>query len=426
MSGAEKLVFFLVAAGVRAALEASRSRGMAEESTYRQESANSYLAQMQALRRRELADRLTLAEQGLAGMRGELDLSAEQELSQAVGTIHSMLQSRNSEIGSIDERLVTLERRLTQSRQKSAQQAAQAANERSEQLRLRLKQIEERIAAVQESIDKQAEQQALADAREAIGKTRGPGASGDPVQQDFALRMAERSVAKLEHIVNLDEDRQRARHNEALSQLEEYEAIIAGLAADPTVMRWLPGNVGELQQQAAERRSKVEAGETAGLGLLRDAARSAEADLVARASAAQIKADQRDYIVDGIRSTLQEMGFMLGPTVAEHAGHPASAMLFSAVNDAGRGINVSVPVDGEIIYDIDGFPKNTVSKVGGGKSATCDEAQQVLEEMHEKLEEDFQVSAGELSWAGRDPDRILRRADELPGGGEQRDQERDR
>lgn len=426
MSGAEKLVFFLVAAGVRAALEASRNRGMTEEATYRQESASAYLAQMQALRRRELSDRLAQVEHGLAGMRGELDVSDEMELSREASTVQSMLQSRASQIGSIDERLVALERRLTQSKQRSAQQAAKESGERSEQLRLRLVQLEARMAELLEQIDRRDEQQALEEAREAIAKTRGPSAAKDAVQQDFAMRMAERSLAKLEHIVNLDEDRQRARNNEALSQLEEYEAIIAGLAADPTVMRWLPGSVSELQQQAVERRKQVEAGERSGLGLLCNSTRSTEAELVEKASAAQIKADQRDYIVDSIRATLQEMGFMLGPTVAEHAGHPASAMLFSAVNDAGRGINVSVPVDGEIIYDIDGFPKNTVSKVGGGKSATCDEAQQVLEEMHEKLESDFQVSAGELSWAGKDPDRILRRADELPGGGFASDQEQDR
>ena len=34
-----------------------------------------------------------------------------------------------------------------------------------------------------------------------------------------------------------------------------------------------------------------------------------------------------------------------------------------------------------------------------------------------------EVQMGELMWEGKDPDRILRMADELPGGGERNDRE---
>jgi len=52
--------------------------------------------------------------------------------------------------------------------------------------------------------------------------------------------------------------------------------------------------------------------------------------------------------------------------------------------------------------------------VGGGTAAVCDEAEAVIDEMHEALEREFEVQTGELLWADKDPNRILRSADELP------------
>ena len=57
---------------------------------------------------------------------------------------------------------------------------------------------------------------------------------------------------------------------------------------------------------------------------------------------------------------------------------------------------------------------STASKVGGGTAAVCDEAEAVIDELHEALEQEFEVRTGELMWENKDPQRILRSADELP------------
>jgi hypothetical protein len=262
-----------------------------------------------------------------------------------------------------------------------------------------------------------------AKARKAIDDLLAAGDDSDPVRSDFLLRTARNALD--EHLARLRDvsAKQRRDSEEARGELDSARALIEGLAADPMVMRWAMHSVDELRQALAEAEQAVAQGDYSSASGLSERVRSEEAALVKKANAAQIKADQRDYIANSIRQVLDNMGFFVGALREEHSGHPATALLLEARNAGGNGINVSIPYDGEVWYDIEGYPKHTVSKVGGGTAAVCDEAEQVIEEMHDILEDEFQVEMGELMWEGKDPDRILRSADELPKSGESEERE---
>lgn len=137
-------------------------------------------------------------------------------------------------------------------------------------------------------------------------------------------------------------------------------------------------------------------------------------NIIKTASEAQLKAEQRDYIADSIAQSLEEMGFNLVYRQAEHPDHPASAIILGAATNSGKGISVSVPVEGEIYYDIDGYTKTSTTNVNGQVTASCDEAEGAIAELHELLQAEFGINMSELWWEGKDPDRIIRKADELP------------
>ncbi|WP_226586405.1 hypothetical protein [Microseira wollei] len=125
---------------------------------------------------------------------------------------------------------------------------------------------------------------------------------------------------------------------------------------------------------------------------------------------------KRDYIADSIAQTLAEMGFNITFDQKEHPDHPASAIILAAATNTGKGISVSVPIAGQVFYDVDGYLKHSVTTVDGNTAAVWDEAEQVLTEMHEALEDKFGVKMGEVLWEGKAPKRILRQANQLPKG----------
>ncbi len=64
------------------------------------------------------------------------------------------------------------------------------------------------------------------------------------------------------------------------------------------------------------------------------------------ANQAQLKANQRDYVVQSIAESLQQMGFTITYQEAEHPEHPASAIILGAATNSGKSVSVSVPVEG--------------------------------------------------------------------------------
>lgn len=108
------------------------------------------------------------------------------------------------------------------------------------------------------------------------------------------------------------------------------------------------------------------------------------------------------------------MGFSISSVVQEHKGHPKTRLLFQAKKNTGEGINIGVPYEGNVEYDVGGYPMHTESKVGGGAAKACDKAEEMLKEMHKNLDQKYGVKAGKITWDGQDPDRVLKRAEQLP------------
>lgn len=249
-------------------------------------------------------------------------------------------------------------------------------------------------------------QQALPTVRQAIAQGN-PAAVRSPLQQAIA--------AVNQHSQQVSQRRAdwQRRKAEAEQQQGELVALIAGLEADPVVMRWQADEVATLQQQAQAAQQAIVTEQFDQVAPLLKAAQEQAQEIVAIANAAQLKADQRDYIANSIAQTLEEMGFGLRYRQPEH-DHPASAILIGAATNSGKGICVSVPVEGEVLYDVEGYAKQTAAAVGGGTAAVCDEAEQVITEMHQVLADQFGVQMSELTWEGKDPNRQLRKADALP------------
>lgn len=215
------------------------------------------------------------------------------------------------------------------------------------------------------------------------------------------------------------QERQAVAQQQAETILAEAQQLASGLESDELVQRWAAPRAAELVARVAGWQAALAAGNPAAVtAAALEELKLAEKGLLDQVAAAQFKSEQRDYILQSVREVLTEMGFMLGPAEAETPGHPATAMRFSAVNAVGQAMDVSVPIEGEVWYEVDGFQKSTEAKVGGGTAAVCDSAQRVIEEMHHEIEEQFGIKSGELTWEGKDPDRILRQMDELPSSGD--------
>lgn len=204
----------------------------------------------------------------------------------------------------------------------------------------------------------------------------------------------------------------RAAAEEAVGELE---AIIEGLQADEVVMRWQSDNVDELGWQLSAARQAVAEGRFGEPDSILADAREASASAVNNANHYQLHADERDYIARSIASSLSEMGFHMAAPSPEYPGRADSSIILSGENDSGEGVAVSVPIEGQVLYDVAGYPIETTERIdGSGPATTCDKAEGMLLEMQKALREHFGVVAGEIGWDTKDPDRRLRAADELP------------
>lgn len=259
-------------------------------------------------------------------------------------------------------------------------------------------------------------------AEEALGEARAALSSTDSARIEQLVSTARAAVSAVSRQA-ADQLAQQARQaQQAREQLARLDQVVAGLKADETVMRWQGRAVQQLAQTADQLRA-ARVTDAAELQRWQHQFEQDQQQIVAAAHDAQLQADKRDYIANSLRAVLADMGFVTSEAVAEHAGHPASAVVFNAANAAGQGISISVPVEGEVWYDVAGYPKRSESMAAGGVANTCDEAEDVLEQMHDALEQAFNIKAGELSWEGKDPNRRLRQADDLPSSGESRSRE---
>ncbi|MEK0188918.1 hypothetical protein, partial [Microcoleus anatoxicus] len=256
-------------------------------------------------------------------------------------------------------------------------------------------------------------------AQTALKALRSAIASGNPQTARSPLNTATAAVEQ--HIASVASNRaqweqQKAAAEQALGELED---LIIGLKADPVAKRWQTPLIDKLAAKLPTGIAAVAAEQFDQPALILAAAKTQEQEIIATANAAQIQADQRDYIAKSIAETLAEMGFFVNEPQLEHPDHPNAALILKAATNSGKGISISVPVEGEVWYNVDGYSKTTEAAVGGGTAAVCDEAEKVLTEMHDRLGAEFGIKMSEVTWEGKDPDRELIEADELPNNDQQ-------
>ncbi|WP_170958880.1 hypothetical protein [Magnetospirillum sp. 15-1] len=253
---------------------------------------------------------------------------------------------------------------------------------------------------------------ALEDALSNAGRLRD---AGDPASLRPLVDRLEKEAARHVETVGKARAEWHARRQAAAEVAGEVGAFLGGLKADDVLMRWCGSSVEQLVSRGAEAEQAItDERFDRPMEVLTQVRADAES-LVVRANEAQLKADQRDYIVNSMMDVLSGMGFVVGAPQEEHPGHPASAHILVAQGASGRGFSVSVPVEGDIMYDVDGF-EMTAEETGGGMVRTCDEAEDVLEDMKNRMAEAFGIVTGELTWDGKPPERISKSAKDLPKG----------
>jgi hypothetical protein len=287
-----------------------------------------------------------------------------------------------------------------------------------------LEELERQVANIPEAEALKFDAAGRQQLRAVLQKIRGAIAAGDPVAVRRPLTEATALVQKHRRQIARGQAAGKQLEAEANRLLAEMQAIAAGLKADRVVMQWQGAAVAELEEEIKTATVAIAQGELRRTGILpvrlKDI-RQRSQNIVDTANTAQVQADKRDYIADSIAQTLQEMGFNLTFRQAEHPDHPASAIILGATSQTGKGIGVSVPIAGEVYYDVNGYAKGSTTTVEGDTVKVCDEAERVLTEMHGMLEDKYGVEMGEVLWEGKEPNRRLRQGEHLP-----RSQERSR
>jgi hypothetical protein len=164
-----------------------------------------------------------------------------------------------------------------------------------------------------------------------------------------------------------------------------------------------------MERQVTETRVRIDAGEFATAEAEITLIQEGIEPLLQKTQEAQLRDDRRNYIVTGIVEVMGRMGFIVqaGSPSAEEPNRPDSPTIIQARRIGGGAVAVSVPQDGEIWYDVDGFPKRLEPAPDGRLAPSCDEAEAQIDQIHAALDESFGIETGELLWQGKatQPDR---------------------
>ncbi|XZO02554.1 MAG: hypothetical protein ACM65L_01800 [Microcoleus sp.] len=323
------------------------------------------------------------------------------------------LQNTIQELPKIEQEL---DRAITRKRRDDEEKKRKAELEKQQ---FELEELEREIAQIPQADAIKFDRAGHTAAQTALSALRSAIASGNPQTARSPLNTATAAVEQ--HIASVARNRAQWQQQKAAAEqaLGELEALIIGLKADPVAKRWQIHLIDELATQLQTGIAAVAAEQFDQPALILAAAKTQEQQIIATANAAQIQADQRDYIAKSIAETLAEMGFFVNEPQLEDSRYPNAALILKAATNSGKGISISVPVEGEVWYDVDGYSKTTEAAVGGGTAAVCDEAEKVLTEMHDRLGAEFGIKMSEVTWEGKYPNRKLSGDDELPNNDQQ-------
>lgn len=403
-------------------LEEERRRRAAEEARLRAEAAErERLQRLENFRNKvssqqqSVADKIQTQQSSMYSQDANLlnQRCQSQKSSVQKATYESQLQEVSTELTRI---LRDCDQAVSRKRRDDEEKKRKAEIERLqfelEELEREVKQIPVGDAAKFDAVGQTSVQQALSAVQLAL-KSGQPQAVKTPLNQ--AIRLVKQHTQSVSQ-GRAEWEKQKAEAEQVVGELQD---LVTGLKADPVVMRWHSHSVMQLDSELDLAQQAIGSEQFNQPKLIWAKVKAQEHQIIEEANLAQLKADKRDYITQSIVATLQDMGFSVLGIEDEHEGHPSTAKVFTATA-AGRAISVNVPVEGQVWYDVDGYPKNTVASVVDGKpAATCDEAEAVLTEMHDALQQEFGIQMGEISWQGKDPNRVTRTATDLPTNAEQ-------
>ncbi len=328
-------------------------------------------------------------------------------------TTEYQLQNTIQELPKIEQEL---DRAISRKRRDDEEKKRKAELEKQQ---FELEELERQISQIPQTDAIKFDRAGQTAAQTALSALRSVIASGNPQTVRSPLNTATQAVEQ--HIASVASNRARWEQQKAAAEqaIGELEDLIIGLKADPVAKRWQTHLIDELATQLQTGIAALAAEQFDKPALILAAAKTQEQEIIATANAAQIQADQRDYIAKSIAESLAEMGFFVNKPELEDSRYPNAALILKAATNSGKGISISIPVEGEVWYNVDGYSKTTEAAVGGGTAAVCDEAEKVLTEMHDRLGAEFGINMSELTWEGKDPDRIIRKADDLPNNDQQ-------
>lgn len=226
-------------------------------------------------------------------------------------------------------------------------------------------------------------------------------------EQDAIRREAAAEAARLNVAAKSAE---ATRQGAIAAVTTELRARLAGIEADEVTMAWSGDDVRAVTEAVSGLVAATSPAEAA-------AALNARLDAaLARAQERQLAEERRAYIVAALQEGLREQGFQVGEAALVGTGFN-SEVAFRAVRADRRWVDVNVPVEGHVFYDVDGTDRVTERGADGVAYTSCDETEARLEALHADLAERFGIAAGDLFWETKDPNRDRRNANALPTGG---------
>lgn len=223
---------------------------------------------------------------------------------------------------------------------------------------------------------------ALVEARALVPSSAVPNATA-------AVQRAEQALRELVVQADAAEARAAVRLTLLARERGDVESRLAVLQRDEAVTTWAPDEL----RAAGELLARAQGGGSEALEHLTSAGALLNSAL-ARANAAQASELRRAELVGGLIAVLREQGFFVeNPTLlGESQDAPVSILARRA--DA-RALEVAVGLQGDVRYEVHGFPRREEST-----STTCDEAVSTLESLAARLNEACGATLAPPWWEG--------------------------
>ena len=274
--------------------------------------------------------------------------------------------------------------------------------------------VEPEIRAAQEAANRP---EALA---AALGQVRAIAASVSElhahVAREAAALSSEQEALRLEadaeaqRLVDATTSGEAEHERQVLQVTGELRVRLEGVEADEVTMTWSRAEV-EAVRTAMVEIERAQHPESLAAELHRRLDTALE-----HAQVRQLAEEKRAYILEALQDGLRQQGFQVGDAILV-SDDQTGEVAFRAIRADRRWVEVNVPLEGHVFYDVDGMDRITERGADGLVYTSCDETEARLEALHADLANRFGIKTGELFWETKDPNREGRNANSLPSGG---------